>query len=953
MKINLYRVFFIVIALVSNLQDSQAGYNCIARCSCSMIDHVITADCKALNMTEIPVPQAYQVNVLLMNFNRMTRLRKDAFVMFNSLLEINLSGNRLRIIESGAFSGLERSKLRRLDLSRNSLGMLPSSDMQLIAPNLQSLLVAYNALRKFPDYLSTMTELEDFDISHNTFITSLPTNPFPSSLQSLNLSHTSIGHFSKLHFSAAQSLRVLIMSDNMASVDVDFEPKLFDPLLNVERLDLSRTFCRPLPKDSFVKLKSLTTLLLRSTYINTMPTFQVGKDQEEEVTEAVTDFPHATHLQTQNDVVTTNISSSSTPHAEYTLGPTRSPAYNTTSTNKKKSGYSWCNPKLRELDISYNSRLSIPKAIKGKGVFPSSLIKLELSYTNTRSITGKMFSNLRSVRKIRLCNSHVKTVGNDAFASLENLTSISLSGNKLRNLPKLPSSVQFINMSNLKAENLTRDCLSNLQHLTYVDWSNGKIKSVEENAFINLNRLRGIDLSNNNLNALQERTLFIKISSLLDLDLSGNRLTVIEGAAFVSHDKVQTLLLHDNQLKEITEQTLNGLISLNTLKLSHNQLINISPNAFRNLHLVKEIWLDDNELEIIFEDLFANSDKLQKLVLSGNRLLDIQPQKFPILSYLDISSNSLSSLPKIDAPLLTHYYAWENYLMKLNPETFKGLTNLVEMDIHENENLTEFSFHLFRNCQQMTMLNLGHCGVRDFVDQLMPELKVLLLGENHITEITAPLSRYLPVIQDLDLSYNDLITMNASVVNTSNTLLSIDLTGNNFRCDCSLDNLVEWIESQNQHSLVDVIGSHSYLCESPPDAFAHLVVSVVSQLDCTLPKPPQPSSESKKTFTIILCVFVAVVIATAIGVTFYCKRRGPSSSEPSSSTSPMDERSSGRSSPRLCCDWLAARLSDERRMSFGRGARNRQRVFSDDERRDLVVTSPLTSPTGLQSPEEQ
>jgi len=49
-----------------------------------------------------------QIDVFILNFNYLSFIRIDSFEHFTKLKDVRLSGNRIRLIESGAFVPLQK-----------------------------------------------------------------------------------------------------------------------------------------------------------------------------------------------------------------------------------------------------------------------------------------------------------------------------------------------------------------------------------------------------------------------------------------------------------------------------------------------------------------------------------------------------------------------------------------------------------------------------------------------------------------------------------------------------------------------------------------------------------------------------------------------------------------------------------------------------------------------------
>ncbi|KAF6714514.1 Matrix-remodeling-associated protein 5 [Oryzias melastigma] len=156
---------------------------------------------------------------------------------------------------------------------------------------------------------------------------------------------------------------------------------------------------------------------------------------------------------------------------------------------------------------------------------------------------------------------------------------------------------------------------------------------------------------------------FNSIRRLQDKSLSGLR-------------RVELLMLHSNDLHHLPDAVFRDMKSLQILKLSYNKLREISSSlTFSGLTSLLRLYLDHNLLQHIHPRALLQLPSLRLLRLQGNRLHQLHPHTlctlsllntyyFSTLRHLDLSNNSLTTLPKdslATAPLL------ETLILHANP----------------------------------------------------------------------------------------------------------------------------------------------------------------------------------------------------------------------------------------------------------------------------------------------
>ncbi|XP_026783781.3 extracellular matrix protein 2 isoform X2 [Pangasianodon hypophthalmus] len=174
---------------------------------------------------------------------------------------------------------------------------------------------------------------------------------------------------------------------------------------------------------------------------------------------------------------------------------------------------------------------------------------------------------------------------------------------------------------------------------------------------------------------------------------------------------IRTLYLADNKISKIPMRALHGLPNLQWLDLSKNKL-------------------DDTSLGL---DVFRNLTKLRRLNLDGNNLTKIPPLP-PSLLELKINDNKLSGL---------------------TPHSFKGLSQLLTLELEDNHfhdgNVSPLAF---RHLKKLIYLRLDDNDFRAIPSGLPASLKELHLSDNRIEVVHAGLLNKTVNLRILNLSHN-------------------------------------------------------------------------------------------------------------------------------------------------------------------------------------------------------
>lgn len=323
----------------------------------------------------------------------------------------------------------------------------------------------------------------------------------------------------------------------------------------------------------------------------------------------------------------------------------------------------------------------------------------------------------------------------------------------LRALPESSRSVSVLGLAGNFIGNVSARALASYGHLTRLDLQFNQIRRVHLKAFENLVELEELYLGHNRISKLHPGT-FRPLQKLRVLYGNDNDIRMLSGETFGKLGSLVRLRLDKNALELLSESVFKHLSSLMFLHLESNQLRHIHHKAFSSLTKLQFLNLSDNKQTQLCEtSLFSQLRSLVTLLLSGNRLTHVGSHVFQHLKKL--TKLSLSN----------------NNILKLENDTLKGLVHLRELTMDGNK-LTEIQAGVLEPLARVEQLDLR---------------------DNRITRIDPTAFTRLTRLRVLDLSNNRLRRISSNAFSTNSALFQLELGGNQWKCDCRMEKLKEWM----------------------------------------------------------------------------------------------------------------------------------------------------------------
>lgn len=315
--------------------------------------------------------------------------------------------------------------------------------------------------------------------------------------------------------------------------------------------------------------------------------------------------------------------------------------------------------------------------------------------------------------------------------------------------------IGIANLSTLP--NDTFSLLPNLHSLSV----RANILNLTQLNFKHASKLVILNFGYNDLIARLESGLFKNAQMLEYIDLGFNQISEIENEAFRGLSNLKTLFLEANTIAAIKNKTFSGAKNLQRLDLSKNEISDIETGSFAHMSKLKSIHLNQNRISRLSAGIFSGFCVIERIDLSVNMITDIESgvfDKLTTLQTLELGYNQLLMLPDRlheGVPYLSSLFMASNRIEVLHPD-LGNLTQLTALD---------FSYNPIRRIEPAVLFNLNH-------------LETLEARGCNLTELSDDVFNNKLFLKILDLSENDLVTVNLTVFSSLVNLRILKLEAN-------------------------------------------------------------------------------------------------------------------------------------------------------------------------------
>merc|ERR1719233_2172246 len=205
---------------------------------------------------------------------------------------------------------------------------------------------------------------------------------------------------------------------------------------------------------------------------------------------------------------------------------------------------------------------------------------------------------------------------------------------------------------------------------------------------------------------------------------------------------------------------LSRLPNLKRLKIDYNRIGALSYDILRSVKGLEELSLAYNIIREIPEGTFKDLKDLKILNLYGNKIAGVNTETFmgveSNLEYMDLGFNIINDITRISYPKLRYLNLEKNMIRNIS-NVFNLLTSLQVLNLGENM-IDELPAETFRDMTNLLQVNLNKNKVRNLEPGVFENafLTKVNMSGNQLTEIQSKSFSNLEILEVVDLSGNQI-----------------------------------------------------------------------------------------------------------------------------------------------------------------------------------------------------
>ncbi|CAH1265223.1 TLR7 [Branchiostoma lanceolatum] len=445
--------------------------------------------------------------------------------------------------------------------------------------------------------------------------------------------------------------------------------------------------------------------------------------------------------------------------------------------------------------LTQSTLTQVPPAI------PKSVVTLDLSLNEIRTLHNGSFNGLRNLTYLDLSDTDLHTIEIGAFAELENLERLIISKATTEYPFSLQNGQVFKGLYNLRYLDLSVNFVSNLPDHSFDCLTSLEEAKIVEFGWPNEDRNTTIERTRDGSGFLQRRLLWAPLKKLKTLRLYYLKRAsdLYFGPVFGNLTNFDTIQINSSDTVHFDIQMFQPLLStLKHLYLQMNRItLHIQPELLASLTNLQTLefpkWVPFSYISDVLPEL--NATQIQELAFATRGIDTITPDSLEAIKGLrDLKALSLRSVQAIRANSFTAFSYLqrlrlsEGSLETLPDRAFSGLSSLTHLNMHDNH-ISTLPLGAFEGLSSLDHLDLSKNRLETSEAQLPETLDYLDLSHNnlnndvsswHLRRCSNPISfnfEGVKSVRYLNMSYNKLAFVDIACYPGSVVVLDLQHNG--------------------------------------------------------------------------------------------------------------------------------------------------------------------------------
>lgn len=411
------------------------------------------------------------------------------------------------------------------------------------------------------------------------------------------------------------------------------------------------------------------------------------------------------------------------------------------------------------------------------------------SSLGTKRIRRSNLENLHNLEDLRLFDTDIVDVDEDALSDLPNLQVFRLENNKLEMLHATTfgtnNKLRIVYITAGALRSLPNNLFQNNSLLEIVVLNDNLLETIDERMFVTNTQLQSISVEKNRLEFLG-KNLFQNNSILEEINFSNNAIKTIDEHIFDEKLKLNTVFLGSNKLESLPRNLFEKNLLLDSVSFRNNSLESLDELLFQTNIGIREVDLWSNQLKVLPSNLFRNNLALETVELGKNLFSSIDETLFgsnPMLWRVSIESNRLADLPRNlfqNNSMLEHVNASNNLIVEINEQLFEKNGKLHQVFLSGNY-VKLLPGQLFRNNSLLVIIDVSNNSLMEIDEHSFRtniNLKGVSLSSNMLVFLPTKVFQSNLLLEIVNLSKNLIRTIDEKLFETNSKLKTVSLESN-------------------------------------------------------------------------------------------------------------------------------------------------------------------------------